>query len=159
MTRPGVAFVVFSGVVTAWHVPMFYDLALEDLRVHIAMHLTFIASGVLGWWPLMSPLPELPRLSAPMQLLYISVLGIPMVMVAALVTLTNTLLYPYYAAAPRLWNISPLQDQRIGGVIMWVPPHLVFLVALTIVFFRWAADESGEQETRPDGRGQPIVRR
>ena len=131
---------------------MLYNLSLADGGVHISMHLMFIASAVIGWWPLMSPLPELPRLSLPMQMLYVTLLGIPMVVVAAFVTLADAVLYPHYAAAPRLWGISPLQDQKIGGVIMWVPGHSVFLVALTIVFFRWANDSSGEPEGRPDRR-------
>lgn len=152
ITRPTIAFAVFSVILTAWHLPVLYNLSLADRAVHIAMHLMFIASAVVGWWPLMSPLPELPRLSLPMQMLYVTLLGIPMVVVAAFVTLADAVLYPHYAAAPRLWGISPLQDQKIGGVIMWVPGHSVFLVALTIVFFRWANDSSGEPEGRADRR-------
>jgi putative membrane protein len=152
VTRPAIAFAVFSVILTAWHLPVLYNLSLADRGVHITMHLMFIASAVVGWWPLMSPLPELPRLSLPMQMLYVSLLGVPMVVVAALVTLADGILYPHYAAAPRLWGISALQDQKIGGVIMWVPGHMVFLVALSIVFFRWANDTSGEAEGRADRR-------
>ena len=79
-----------------------------------------------------------------MQLLYITLLGIPMVVVAAFVTLADSALFPHYAAAPRLWGLSPLEDQKIGGTIMWVPGHLAFLVALTIVFFRWAREDAAQ---------------
>ncbi len=152
LTRPAVAFAVFTVVLTAWHLPVLYNLSLAARGVHITMHLMFIASSVIGWWPLMSPLPELPRLSLPMQMLYVTLLGMPMVVVAAFVTLADQVLYPHYAAAPRLWGISPLQDQKIGGTIMWVPGHFVFLIALSIVFFRWANDTSGDAERRADRR-------
>lgn len=138
------AFAVFNVVLTAWHVPALYNLSLESKGVHILMHLMFIGASILGWWPVMSPLPELPRLSLPMQLLYITLLGMPMVVVAAFVTLADTALFPHYAAAPRLWGISPLEDQKIGGTIMWVPGHSAFLVALTIVFFRWVREDAAK---------------
>ena len=152
LTRPAIAFTVFSVVLTGWHLPILYNLSLADRGVHITMHLMFIGSSAVGWWPLMSPLPELPRLSLPMQMLYVTLLGMPMVVVAAFVTLADHVLYPHYAAAPRLWGISPLQDQQIGGAIMWVPGHLIFLVALTIVFFRWASDTSDSAERFADRR-------
>ncbi len=104
----------------------------------------------------MSPLAELPRLPLPMQMLYVPLLGMPMVVIAAFVTLADSVLYPHYAAAPRLWGISALQDQKIGGAIMWVPGHFVFLVALTIVFFRWARDSSGDAERRADRRREAL---
>jgi len=168
LTRPAVAFAVFSVVLTAWHVPALYNLALESKGVHIAMHLMFIGASILGWWPVMSPLPELPRLSLPMQMLYITLLGMPMVVVAAFVTLADTALFPHYAAAPRLWGISPLEDQKIGGVIMWVPGHMAFLVAVTIVFFRWVREDaaggsaansgSSQAQDEPGPSTQPPVR-
>lgn len=149
LTRPAIACSVFGVVLIAWHVPMLYNLSLADRSAHIAMHLMLIGSAVLGWWPLMSPLPELPRLALPRQMLYIPVLGLPMVVVGAFVTLSDSVLYPFYAAAPRLWTLSPLQDQRIGGLIMWLPGKLVFVIALTVVFFRWAWEESAESDVHP----------
>ena len=67
--------------------------------------------------------------------------GIPMTIVAAMVTAADTVLYPFYAAAPRITHLSALADQRLGGVLMWVPAGLIPLVAFTAVFFRWAAAE------------------
>ena len=70
-----------------------------------------------------------------------------MTAVAAMITGAERLLYPFYAAAPPLVTLSPLVDQRLGGVMMWVPAGLVPLVAFTVVFFRWAAEESEEDAT------------
>jgi putative membrane protein len=71
-----------------------------------------------------------------------------MAVVAALITLSDGVLYPFYAAAPRVWGLSPLADQQIGGLLMWVPGGLVLWLAMTVVWFRWAArEERGDVES------------
>ncbi len=149
LTRPLVAFAIYNVVFAAWHLPLLYDWAMRDHGLHIFQHLMFMATGLLLWWPVMSPLPELPRLPPPAQMLYLFLAGLPMSLVAALITLSDELLYPFYAEAPRVWGLTPLDDQRAGGVIMWVPGTLVFLVAITIVFFRWARTEPELEKAAP----------
>jgi cytochrome c oxidase assembly factor CtaG len=61
-----------------------------------------------------------------------------------MITAAERVLYPFYASAPRLFDLTPLADQRLGGVIMWVPPGLIPLMAFTLVFFRWVAAEADE---------------
>jgi putative membrane protein len=99
-----------------------------------------MAASVILWWPVLSPLPEVPRAPYPVQLLYLFVVGLPMVMVSIFITMADSILYPYYASAPRVWPaISPHADQHLGGLIMWIPGGLVFLCAISVVFFRWQA--------------------
>jgi len=97
------------------------------------------------WWPFLSPLPELPRLAYPGQMLYCFLMSIPMSIVAVCISLADHVLYPAYAAAPRVWGLSPLQDQQFGGLIMWIPGGLILYGLMSIVFFKWAA--SGEDST------------
>ena len=156
VTRPTSCFVLFNLVLAAWHLPPLYNLALAQHPVHIAQHLLFIAASVLMWWPLMSPLRELPRLAYPGQMLYCFLMAVPMSIVAVYIAMADSILYPAYASAPRLWGISPMQDQQIGGLIMWVPGGLFFYVVMTFVFFKWAArqvdDTAGAQVNwRPTG--------
>jgi putative membrane protein len=99
----------------------------------------FMAGATLMWWPVLSPLPELPRLSYPLQMLYLFLLSIPMSMVAVYIVYADEVLYPAYAAAPRLFALSPMQDQLLGGLIMWIPGGLFFYAILSVVFFRWQA--------------------
>ena len=84
---------------------------------------------------------RLPALPYAGQLLYLFVFGMPMTVVAAMVAGAEHVLYPYYAAAPRVVDLTPLADQQLGGVIMWVPAGIIPVVAFTVVFFRWAAAE------------------
>src|SRR3989442_12275346 len=71
-----------------------------------------------------------------------------MSVVGALITLADQVLYPFYAAAPRVFGLPPFADQQIGGLMMWVPGGLVFWLAMTGGWFRWAASENAELETR-----------
>lgn len=150
LTRPVGAFATFNVVLVAWHLPPLYNLAMEQHPVHIVEHLMIMAASVILWWPLLSPLPELPRTPYPVQMLYLFVVGLPMVMVAIFISMADSLLYPYYAASPRVWaSLTPQIDQHLGGLIMWIPGGMVFLVALSVVFFRWqhAGGEDGAVPT------------
>jgi putative membrane protein len=127
-----------------WHLPGPYTAALDAHAHHVAQHLTLLTTAVLGWWPVLSASALAPRLPYAAQLLYLFALGIPMTVVAAMVTGAEEVLYPPYARAPRVVGLTPLEDQRLGGVIMWVPAAAIPLVAFTVVFFRWVAAEREE---------------
>ena len=147
LTRPVIAAALFTAPIVLWHVPVLYEAALRHHNVHIAQHLVFLATAVLMWWPILSPVPELPRLPYPGQMLYLFLLGIPMSITGALITLSDSVLYPFYAAAPRVWVLPALADQQIGGLLMWVPGGLVLWGAMTLVWFRWSArEERGDVE-------------
>jgi putative membrane protein len=140
LTRPSGAFAVFNLILVAWHLPPAYNLAMDVHPVHIVQHLMIMAASVILWWPVLSPLPEVPRAPYPVQLLYLFVVGLPMVMVSIFITMADSVLYPYYAAAPRVWEqLTAHADQHLGGLIMWIPGGLVFLCAISVVFFRWQA--------------------
>ena len=138
VTRPAWCFAIFNVVLAGWHLPPAYNLALAEHPVHITQHLMFIAASVLMWWPLLGSLPELPRPSYPVQLLYCFLMTIPMSIVSVYIVYADRVLYPAYAIAPRIWGISPLEDQRLGGLVMWIPGGLYFLLVMSVVFFRWS---------------------
>jgi putative membrane protein len=140
LTRPSGAFASFNLVLVAWHLPPLYNLAMDHHGVHIVQHLMIMVVSVILWWPVMSPSHELPRAPYPVQMLYLFVVGLPMVVVSIFITMAGSVLYPYYAAAPRVWDaLTPHADQHLGGLIMWIPGGLVFLIAISVVFFRWQA--------------------
>jgi len=145
ITRPVTCFVVFNIVIAFWHLPMFYNAALADHNIHIVEHLMFMGAAVMMWWPLMSQLPELPRLAYPGQMLYCFLMSIAMSITAVYITMAEKVLYPAYSTAPRIWGLSPMDDQMLGGLIMWVPGGLIFTLIMSVIFFRWAS--SGEDHT------------
>jgi putative membrane protein len=108
----------------------------------------FMITGTLLWWPLLSPMPELPRLSYPAQIIYLFLLLIPMSAIAAPVTLATTVIYPWYAQGPHPWGLSPISDQVLGGLVMWVGESLYLMCVFSAIFFRWAGR---------DDRDRPVV--
>jgi putative membrane protein len=142
LLRPLPALACYAVALVAWHLPGPYNAALETHALHVVEHTVLIATAVLGWWPVLSPATVAPPLPYGAQLLYLFVFGIPMTVVAAFVTGAEHVLYPFYAAAPRIFDITPLTDQRIGGVIMWVPAAIIPVLVFSLVFFRWVAAEA-----------------
>ena len=146
ITSPLIAFALYNVVFIGWHFPSLYNWALVNHNAHILQHMMFIAAATLMWWPVIDPVPELVRMQTPVRLLYMAALGIPMSIVSAIITFAEQAMYPWYEAAPRVFEtLSAVDDQQLGGVIMWVPGMLVFWIALTIVFFRWSGREEREE--------------
>jgi putative membrane protein len=141
LTLPAIAIILFNVDVYLWHIPGLYDATLENQWVHIAEHLSFMGFGVLNWWPVLSPLRE-QRLSYPLQILYLFADGMFMMVLGIVFTFSPTVFYSPYLTAPRLWGLSPLTDQQLGGLIMWYPGNLPYGVLLIVAFYRWF--EGGE---------------
>lgn len=158
LTLPLVAFALNNVIFLAWHFPGPYDLMMRDHAVHVTMHLMIMVTGTIMWWPVMSPLPELPRIAPVLQMVYLFLVGIPMMISAALITFSQTELYSWYVEAPRIIpGLSALEDQRLGGVIMWVPGGLTLWLAITFVYFRWTQRERRMDEGVPL-RGPAVSR-
>jgi cytochrome c oxidase assembly factor CtaG len=121
--------------------PFAYDEMLTHLPLHIAAHLSFIVAAFFIWWPVMSRSPELPGLPPLLACLYLFLSTIPGMIVGAFITLAEPGLYTVYPGAPRIWGISLRADQQIAGLTMWVVTGLIYLGWITVIFFRWAADE------------------
>lgn len=144
LVRPTHAFAIFTVVFAGWHLPVAYNTAMAHHNIHIVMHLTMLAASVIMWWPILSPLPELPRLSYPAQMLYLFLLTLPMMLISVYIAYADTVLYPAYASAPRIWGISPMNDQLIGALIMWIPGSFYFFTIISVVFFRWQQRDGNE---------------
>ncbi len=137
LSNPYVAFISFNVVFALWHVPSLYNAALYSEPVHILEHLTFIGTALLTWLPMQSPTPMLPRLAPPIQVFYLFLQSLPPTALGAIIAFDPTPLYSFYVQAPRLWGVSVMEDQLYAGLLMWIGGALIWLLALTIVFFKW----------------------
>jgi len=144
LTYPAVAFVLYNADFWLWHAPPLYNATLENENIHILEHLTFIAFGILNWWPIFSPSKDLPRLSIGGQVLYLFLSGMPSVLLGAGLTFSPPLYAPYIAA-PRVWGISAATDQQLGGLIMWIPVSIAYIVIMSILFIRWMQQQEAKQ--------------
>lgn len=141
LTHPVVAFTLYNVTLLIWHLPDLYEAALRYDILHSLEHALFLGTALLSWWPLLSSLPELPRLAYPAQILYIFLMAIPAGILGAVLVFSGQAFYPTYIAAPRLGNFSAIADQQAGGLVMMVPSKAIYLVALTIIFFLWFNQE------------------
>ncbi|HEX6508978.1 MAG TPA: cytochrome c oxidase assembly protein [Chloroflexota bacterium] len=143
---PAIAIALFNVDIYLWHLPGLYDATLTNEGVHILEHVSFMALGLVNWWPVLGPLREM-RLSYPLQILYLFLDGMFMMVLGIIFTFAPIVFYEPYSAAPRLWGLSALTDQQIGGLIMWYPGNLPYGALLVIAFYRWfdGSDPSRER--------------
>jgi putative membrane protein len=149
LTNPAVSGSLFIVNMWFWHVPPIYETALDHLSMHIVMHVAFMATGLLFWWPVIQPLPQLGRVSEGARLLYLFVTGFPMELQALLFLASGSVVYDFYGRSPGLWGLPPLEDQQIAGLIMGGLGQVASFVAITWLFFRYLDREGTEASPRP----------
>jgi putative membrane protein len=147
LTHPVSATLIYIVVLSAWHLPGLYDLALRDKTVHIVQHLSFFFSAVLMWWPIASPSKEVPPITYAGQIIYIFFVGFFQIPLSAFLTFSNEILYPTYAYAPRIMGLTPLEDQVLGGIIMTVGTMIAKLSILSFAFYRWYQTSEQDHES------------
>jgi putative copper resistance protein D len=148
---PVIAWVLFAAVNWGWHFSTLYDQALENDLLHYFQHATFLGAALLFWWPAIGADPSPWRLPHPMRLFYLflampqnSFLGVALLQ-------TSTVLYPHYVTNGRTWGPSPLEDQHLGGVLMWVMGDMAFLAGMAVVVALWVRYEE-RRTSRLDAR-------
>ena len=118
-----------------WHFPLFYEATLHNEGIYIIEHLLFMATGVLNWWPISVPCLRCRGYRTRLSWLPVSE-GIPATVLSALIVFAPAVLYPTYAAAERVIDLSPRDDQLFAGLIMWIPCDLMYLLAIGLVSTR-----------------------
>ena len=117
--------------------------------VHFALHTVIFVSAIVVWMPLLSPLPEVPRLFPPLAMLYLFLQSVVPTVPASFLSYGDHPLYRDYERFARIWGISASSDQNIAGIVMKTGAGLVLWVVIAIVFFRWyAAEESASKPVR-----------
>ncbi len=144
LTRPVVATAVFNGVLLFTHWPAVVDASVTSEPLHFALHTLILGSAFILWWPILSPLPEAPPLTPPVQMLYLFVQSLVPMVPASFLTFAHAPLYRVYETFPRVLGISALTDQLIAGLFMKIIGGLIFWVFIAVIFFRWEAREREE---------------
>lgn len=155
LTRPAVALPLFTGTLYGWHIPAAYNASLENEWLHLFMHFTMFASAILFWWPIVGPPPVRTRLSYPQRIVYLLFAVTPTALLAAFITLSNSVIFEFYLDSPGHFNWSPTEDQRVGGLLMWIPGNFVYLTTMTVLFFRWFAEEERKSSQRIMNASRP----
>jgi putative membrane protein len=133
LTHPVVAGALMVVVTLAWHIPRIFALAMRFPALHEFENATFLATGILFWWPVILPWPakqHWPRWAVP---LYLLGADMPVSVLCAYLAFCGYVVYPAYLTVPRLFAISPLDDQVAAAMLMWVAMLFVFLAAAVAV--------------------------
>lgn len=150
------AIVLYNLVLVLSHWPAVVDATLHSQLVHFAAHTVLFLSALIVWLPILSPLPEIPRLSPIGRMLFLFLESVVPTVPASFLTFGSAPLYHFYEHVPHLWGASTLTDQRVAGLIMKLGAGLVIWAVIAVVFFSWAAEE--ESRNRPGQRWQDLDR-
>ncbi|MDQ3955850.1 MAG: cytochrome c oxidase assembly protein [Actinomycetota bacterium] len=142
-TKPLLALIVFNAVIAVTHWPALVDLALRVELVHFAVHTLLVTTALMMWWPVIGPLPEMPRLNDPVRMIYLFGQSILPTVPASFLTFAEGVVYKFYADVPRLWGTSVVGDQQVAGLIMKLGGGLLLWSIIVVLFFKWSAREEG----------------
>ncbi len=137
LTRPFIAMVIFNVVIVVTHWPLIMNFMLEHHPFHFVGHAVLFSSATLMWWPVISPLPEMPTLSYPGRMLYLFLQSIVPTVPASFLTFGSSPLYAFYTHVPRIWGWSALTDQTIAGLTMKLAGGAILWTGIAVVFFKW----------------------
>jgi putative membrane protein len=146
---PLIASVIFNFVLAVWHLPLLYEATLRNQPIHVLEHLSFLAVGLLFWWPVLLPSSARGEISAVGKIAYLGFAGVPPTILGLLFILSPTVIYPFYDAAPRVTPMSPLVDQLVAGLVMFGLGNMIYFLAIWILFLKLDDKEATAGELSP----------
>ena len=150
MMHPVAVWLLFCGAFVTWHLPAPYQWALAKEGIHTLEHLSFLVTALMFWSLVIEPSGRR-RLDYGPTLVFIATAAILSGLPGALITLAQRPFYLMHAAGEAAWGLTPLEDQQLAGLVMWVPGGFVYVAAVGLVFLKWIE--------RGDGRRAVPVRR
>jgi cytochrome c oxidase assembly factor CtaG len=164
LTHPIIALVLYTVVVVAWHiVPGWYNAAVRNDAVHYLQHASFAGTALLFWWNVIDPAPLRASMGYLLRMVYVLVAATAQSLLAAMLTMADKPFYDAYVDTRRIFSLSPLSDQELGGLIMWIPGQMLHLIVIGALFAVWAVQserrqrELEERELAESG-AQPSIR-
>ena len=156
ISAPGAAWVLYVLTFFAWHDGNAYSLALRLESMHRLEHLTFVGAALLFWWHVTAAAPRIhPKPAQWMRVGYVLAMIPPNMLLGVALSFAETPIYPYYETVPRLFGLSVLDDQVWGGLIMWIPGSMMYVIAALALLARLLT--SAEQQTRIRRPHPPVM--
>ena len=133
--RPLIAWPLFVGTLMAWHFPIAFEAALDNGLIHSVEHFTFAAGAYLWWWNVIDPIPLRSSLSYLARVPFVFITIVPSFVLGAFLTFAPRAWYATYERTTPGYGLTALEDQQIGGVIMWVPGSFIIATALLLALY------------------------
>jgi putative membrane protein len=141
LTRPLIAWSLQAVALWIWHAPGLFQGALASRSVHTLPHLSFLVSAVLFWWALIRGRQGVMGCGA--AVLYVFTTSAHSTTLGALLTFAPFPWYPVYANTAAAWGLTSLEDQQLGGLLMWVPGGVLYLIAGLALLAGWLRAAEG----------------
>lgn len=135
VSAPIAAWLLHAAALWVWHAPKLFDATLDSEWVHGAQHISFLGTALLFWWTLFHKHGG--RRGYGVAVLYVFTTAVHTSVLGALLTFAPHVWYAPYARTAQLWGITPLQDQQIGGLIMWVPAGTLLTIVALVLLAKW----------------------
>ena len=146
LTPPGLVWILFIAVFLGWHDPNAYNAALQSELLHDLEHLTFFGTAILFWWHVTRVGPRIHGRFPPSARIAYVLITIPINMLTGVViAFSTTPLYTYYTTVPRIGGITVMQDQMLGGIIMWIPGSMMYIIAALVLIASIVQVEADKQ--------------
>jgi cytochrome c oxidase assembly factor CtaG len=147
MTQPVFCWLAATTALLGWHYPAAFALGLESHSVHEVERASFLATGLLFWWPVIRPWPSAEQQARWSIVLYLFLATLPCDALSAFLTFCGHVVYTPYLSAPRLLGVSPLQDQAFAGALMWVSVTFAYLIP-TVLLTTQILSRAGAEDAR-----------
>ncbi|MEA2385843.1 MAG: hypothetical protein QOJ22_17 [Thermoleophilaceae bacterium] len=139
---------IWFGLIYVWHIPALYDAAAESPAVHALEHASFFTAGIALWWPLVQPVPMRRRMRGMWPFAYIAAAKAGLAGLGLYLTWTKGLVYEHYETVPRIWGLTALEDQNVGGAMMMLEQSVVLLIAFVVLFVRMLGQSEADERRR-----------
>jgi cytochrome c oxidase assembly factor CtaG len=149
LTAPLIAWLLHALALWGWHMPVLFEAALVHSWVHTLQHTSFMLTALIFWWSVFGDGAS--RRSTGLAMLSVFTTMVHTSALGALISLAPGLWYPSYIEPTSALGLDPLHDQQAGGLIMWVPGAVAYLIGGLAIAARWL-----KREPSPQAFGQPV---
>jgi putative membrane protein len=147
LTHPAICWLGAAGTLVAWHIPAMFVLGLRSQIWHGIEQASFLATGLLFWWPVVQPLPNRLKWPESSILLYLFLATLPCDILSGFLVFCDRVVYPVFLSSPQSFGLSALEDQQCAGALMWTCVTVVYLIAATIVTARLLSPHRSEERS------------
>jgi putative membrane protein len=147
LVHPAICWFAAAGTLVVWHVPAVFMLGLRSPTWHGIEQVSFLASGLLFWWPVVQPLPKRLKWPESSMLLYLFLATLPCDVLSGFLVFCDRVVYPVFLSSPRSFGLSALEDQQCAGALMWTCVTVVYLIAAAVFAARLLSPHRSEERS------------